>query len=479
MSKSAIFLMLTELLIFKLHFMDIIEKEVASQVMDKDSNDLCVFINPQEKFCRDENGKILTIAELQKHSVHYDAKQWTKDLIAKSMPVARRLAVKRLRNGDNIADFEDEILEIDSIERRLYLQMNNTFIHHINIHGYAEKAVVYVSMLKNVKDYNHNYYHQVISKMRKDFVNNNRKIDEINEKNSPSESDVILRNLLQNFNKSLDYLISKTTEFMHKVNDIGNSAYQMIVDGKHPDLQAWSLKIQINDALFEENKQFLSQTISHFNSLLNYNARLGAPEISLLLNQKEGCRQEKLYHQVEELIIRIYNSLPNSTKEEKREKAKIYKEICTFVLDVIPLTGRISIDIIYFIFDRGFLSNMSRDLLLKIEPRINSIGMTALFKKPLQQMFEQTYQNYLSGNVKSSDYYVFEIAIAYGYKDLCTAAIKKRLSVVQANKNSRSLTSSDLKMIELALHFMPDIVPNDLKNIESLRTKGRKCSNKA
>lgn len=450
--------------------MDIIEKKADSQVM-VDNNTSDIVLGQHNKLCGDENVQPQGVHYLSKYISSYNPEQWTKDLIAKSMPVARRWAVNRRRNGDNIADFEDEIFEIDGIERQLYKQMNKTFIHHIKVHGYVEKAADYVAMLKNVEDYDHNYYHKIISKMRKDFVKNNRQIEEINEKDIQTESDLMLIKLLQNFNKSLDYLISKTTEFMHKVNELGNTAYQMILDGKQPDLQDWSIKIQMNDALFEENKQFLSQTINHFNSMLNYNATLGVSEIRLLLNQKEGCRKEKLYHQAEELIIQIYNSLPTFTKEEKREQAKIYKEICTFVLEVIPLTGRISVDIINFIFDRGFLSRMSRDLLLKIEPRINSIGMTALFKKPLQQMFEQTYQNYLSGNVKTSDYYVFEIAEAYGYKDLGVIAIKKRLDVAQAHYDSKMLTTSDLKIIELALHFIPELVPDCLKKEKALHTK--------
>ena len=81
--------------------------------------------------------------------------------------------------------------------------------------------------------------------------------------------------------------------------------------------------------------------------------------------------------------------------------------------DVIPLTGRISINMINFIFDRGFLSPMSRSLLLKIQPRINSLSMTPLFHYPLERMLKKVYENYLDGVFTQSDCCVVQVALAY------------------------------------------------------------------
>lgn len=330
--------------------------------------------------------KIKTPREFLK-SFSFNKQVWIRDAIAKSMPVARRWAVERMKNGEKFEDFEDEIFEIDAIERRLYLNMQRTFWDHIKHHGYDMNSIVFVEKLHQVKEFNHNEYNKLLGEMRKSFVKNN--------------------------NHSVEYLISKTTEFVRKINEIGRAAYEMLQDGNHLDFSKWSAKMVLQDAVFEENKQFLKQTLKHLASMKNNKVKLGVSEIRLLLNQKDGCRREKYYHQAEEWIISIYNSLPADTKQEKEEQAQIYKEICAFVYDIIPLTGRISVNMINFIFDRGFLSPMSRDLLLKIRPRINSLSMTPLFHYPLKHMLENVYVDYRLGELRQSDWCVLEVAAAY------------------------------------------------------------------
>ena len=81
--------------------------------------------------------------------------------------------------------------------------------------------------------------------------------------------------------------------------------------------------------------------------------------------------------------------------------------------DIVPLTGRISVNMINFIFDRGFLSQMSRNLLLKIHPRINSLSMTPLFHYPLKRMLKNVYADYLDGTFTASDYFVVQVALEY------------------------------------------------------------------
>ena len=330
--------------------------------------------------------KIKTPREFLK-SFSFNKRFLIRDAIAKSMPVARRWAVERMKNGEKFEDFEDEIIEIYAIERRLYLNMQQTFLDHIKHHGYDMNSIVFVEKLHHVKEFNHNEYNKLLSEMRKSFVKNN--------------------------NHSVEYLISKTTEFVCKINEIGRAAYEMLQDGNRLDFSKWSAKMVLQDAVFEENKQFLKQTLKHFASMKNNKVKLGVSEIRLLLNQKDGCRREKYYHQAEEWIISIYNSLPADTKQEKEEQAQIYKEICAFVYDIIPLTGRISINMINFIFDRGFLSPMSRDLLLKIRPRINSLSMTPLFHYPLMHMLENVYADYRLGELSQSDWCVLEVTAAY------------------------------------------------------------------
>ena len=336
----------------------------------------------------------LTNRESFLKKISYNKKAWIRDEISKSMPVARRWAVERMQNGEDFGDFEDEILNIDSIERRLYSDMQQTFLKHVDIHGYDKKAAIFVEKLEKITEFNHNEYNKLLSEMRKSFVKNN--------------------------NHSLEYLISKTTEFVRKINEIGRAAYEMLKEGKQPDFSRWSAKMVLQDAVFEENKQFLKQTLNHLNSMKVNKVKLGVSEIRLLLNQKDGCRREKHYHRAEEWIISIYNSLPTDTPQEKAEQEQIYKEICAFVYDIVPLTGRISVNMIKFIFDRGFLSPMSRDLLLKIRQRINSLSMTPLFHFPLKRMLEKVYAAYRAGGLNQSDWCVLEVAIAYEPKLVCS-----------------------------------------------------------
>ena len=47
--------------------------------------------------------------------VKENRKQWIHQVLVTSMPVARRWANYRLKNGENFGDFEDEILNVDAI----------------------------------------------------------------------------------------------------------------------------------------------------------------------------------------------------------------------------------------------------------------------------------------------------------------------------------------------------------------------------
>lgn len=317
----------------------------------------------------------------------YDKKTFEKATLKKLMPVARRWAVTRMHNGEDFGDFEEDVFQIDSIEVKLYAKMKFTFLQSVHIHGCDHKDIGFVEALEAISDFDQNVYSKLLGRMRKSYAKDK--------------------------SRSLEYLISKTTEFVHKINDVGRAAFARLMEGKQLDFEQWSAEQILQDRVFEENKLFLKQTIKHLEIMKQNKVKLGVSEIRLLLNQKDGCRREKLYHIAEEWIISIYNSLPCVTAEEKAAQGQIYKEICSFVYDIVPLTGRISVNMINFIFDRGFLSPMSRSLLLKIYPRINSLSMTPLFHYPLKRMLKNVYADYLDGVFTQSDYCVVQVALVY------------------------------------------------------------------
>lgn len=369
--------------------MEIIGNDSVS-VAVKDSAEakalLCGLLDGVKKFVQDapdENVRKVPYYE----KMGYTKKEFIAKTLKSLMPVARRWAVTRIHNGEDFGNFEDEVFQIDSIEVKLYAKMKFTFLQSVHIHGCDHKDIGFVEALEAIHYFDQNVYNKLLGRMRKSYAKEER--------------------------RSLEYLISKTTEYVHKIHNVGRSAFAMLKDGKQPDIEEWSAEQALQNAVFEENKQFLKQTIKHLESMKRNKVKLGVSEIRLLLNQKDGCRREKLYHAAEEWIISIYNSLPCVTADEKAAQGQIYKEICAFVYDVIPLTGRISINMINFIFDRGFLSPMSRSLLLKIQPRINSLSMTPLFHYPLERMLKKVYENYLDGVFTQSDYCVVQVALAY------------------------------------------------------------------
>lgn len=369
--------------------MEIIGNDTVSTVV-KDSAAktlLCGLLDGVKKFVQDASDKDAMHKIPYYEKMGYDKKTFEKATLKKLMPVARRWAVTRINNGEDFGDFEDEVFQIDSIEVKLYAKMKFTFLQSVHIHGCDHKDIGFVEALEAISDFDRNVYSKLLGRMRKSYAKDK--------------------------SRSLEYLISKTTEFVHKINDVGRAAFARLMEGKQLDFEQWSAEQILQDRVFEENKLFLKQTIKHLESMKLNKVKLGVSEIRLLLNQKDGCRREKLYHIAEEWIISIYNSLPCATAEEKAAQGQIYKEICSFVYDIVPLTGRISVNMINFIFDRGFLSSMSRSLLLKIYPRINSLSMTPLFHYPLKRMLKNVYADYLDDIFTASDYFVVQVALVY------------------------------------------------------------------
>ena len=197
------------------------------------------------------------------------------------------------------------------------------------------------------------------------------------------------------------------------MRDISDKGFELLLAGETPNLQTWKNQSVLNDRLFEENKQFLKQTLHHIDTLMETRCKLGVAEIRLLLYHKDGCRRQKLQKMVEDDIIAIFNQL-----ESEDERKEIYPEICDFVSEIVPSVGYISPLMISFIFDRGFVSAISRDLLLKLQPVISRLNMTPLLVTQLQRYLKDTLLHLAEGLLTETDEYVLELTRAYMPKAL-------------------------------------------------------------
>lgn len=308
---------------------------------------------------------------------------WKRDMLGKGTPVARRWADYRMKNGEIFEEFEEEYLEVVFLEQNLYDSMKETLCHHVKLHGLDDISQSFFDKFVEVKSFNrHVYISEILKPIRKAFV---------------KDSD----------NRYLEYLISKITEYLNKVSDIGGTIFEMLVQGKKPDLVVWSREAAIQDAVFEEHKQYLKQTLNHIAALERFHCKLGLKEIRMLLYGQVGCRRQKLYFEVETRIMEIFYSL------EKEQRDEVYKEICQFVSEVVPNVGYISPRTISFIFDSGFLSSSTRDLLVKIYPCISSLGMVSLLYKPLLAYYEDLKDALLFNKVTPTGKYTMELMELY------------------------------------------------------------------
>ena len=195
-------------------------------------------------------------------NINIDKQKWKRDAIAKAMPVARKWLFSQMAEGLCYDDLEEEFLNISFIEVRLYGSMKNTLISHIQRHGLDAKSLELFEQFKACEEYDRNQYLKVLKKVRRAFVADPE-------------------------NRSLEYLISKITEYIEKVTNVGKSAFEMLQKGNSPDLDAWSDKVVLNDNLFEENKQFLKQTLHHLEVLERNRTPIGIPELRLLFYHKQ------------------------------------------------------------------------------------------------------------------------------------------------------------------------------------------------
>ena len=319
-------------------------------------------------------------------NINIDKQKWKRDAIAKAMPVARKWLFSQMAEGLCYDDLEEEFLNISFIEVRLYGSMKNTLISHIQRHGLDAKSLELFEQFKACEEYDRNQYLKVLKKVRRAFVADPE-------------------------NRSLEYLISKITEYIEKVTNVGKSAFEMLQKGNSPDLDAWSDKVVLNDNLFEENKQFLKQTLHHLEVLERNRTPIGIPELRLLFYHKQGCKREKLYRQVEDWFVKIYYDLP--TKEEKKIACE---EICRFVAEIVPQVGYISPSVIGFILSGGYISQTSHDLLVEIQPVVTNLGMNALVTVPLRPYYKQAIEHRVKGGFTETDGFVMDIMRCYDTK---------------------------------------------------------------
>jgi hypothetical protein len=341
-------------------------------------------------------------------------KMWVNDAMCKATPVARRWAAHLMKQGQNFGDFEDNFLNVMFVEDKLYNSMKKSLVNHIERHGLDAVGLEFLDNFKAVKEFNFHKYEAVLRQVRRRFVHNEQQIEQLAElpKAKKAQFEEKIQALVKQ-NENLEYLISKINEFLRKVRDLNAVAFQMLLDGKSPDLESWSVQVVLNDNLFEENKQFLKQTLHHVESLEENGYKLGTAEIRLLLYHEQGCRRVKLYKMVESQIIDIFYHL-----QSEDERRQIYPEICTFVARLVPQVGYISPHMITFIFDRGFISEMSRNLLLNIMPVISQLNMTPLILIQLKKFFNETSERMRKGKFSETDEYVLEIMKAYSPKEI-------------------------------------------------------------
>ena len=333
-----------------------------------------------------------------------------RDIFRKATPVARRVAVKKMKNGMDFDDIKDEFCDIIRVESKIYDGIKSTVVQQINRHGLDEKTQVYYELFLSVKTFDKNQYKRLMCGLDCLYSELNRTILAIENYDEKAKLTVCMNNL--------QYLIAKITEFLKKCDDFAEKAFNQIMSGKQPDFDYWSSTILLEENLFEERKLFLKQTLHHLQTLEKSKCYLGVDALRLLLYHKEGCRRQKLYRKVEEKIISIYYNL-----KTEEERSQVYGEICQFVLEVVPMAGYISPIIIGFVFDRGFLSNKSRDMLIKIKPTVESISMTSIITIPLQEFYDKAIFHMKEGIFDASDSNT--LAVYEAYKGELPSLIKK------------------------------------------------------
>jgi hypothetical protein len=180
---------------------------------------------------------------------------------------------------------------------------------------------------------------------------------------------------------NLEYLTSKVKEFLEKMKEIGREAYELIISGKEAKfLEKWGQIALSQEAVAEENRQFLKQALHHMEVLDKNHVELKASDLKMLLYHREGASQESLYRKIEQWVVKIYYTL------SKPEKEAVYEEICSFVDEVAPQVAYISPMMIRIIIGEDSVSDSAVELLVKYSQLIKSLGMGGIVVMSLKDI---------------------------------------------------------------------------------------------
>ena len=303
--------------------------------------------------------------------------------LREATPVARKWAVSEMNNGKTFAEIEAKFLKIKAVEDKLYGEIKESLVAHISRHGLDAAALLFFEEFKEIEGFDKNSYNALLKKIRKAYA----------------QSDG---------NRSLEYLLAKIGEYLRKISDLNKTAWEMLTNGQEPDFRSWSDKVALQDNLFEENKQFLKQTLHHLEILDKNKVKMGVAEIRLLLYHKEGCRREKLYRRTEEWIISLFFSLATEA-----ERQSVYKDICQFVEELVPEVGYISPLMAKFIFSNGYVSERTRDLLVKVHPVIKKLSMASIIAFQLEDFYLIAKKHLRFRRLNNTDKYVYELLNLY------------------------------------------------------------------
>lgn len=308
--------------------------------------------------------------------------------LRKATPVARKWAASEMSSGKTFTDIEEKYLKIKAVEDKIYGEMKETLIDHISRHGLDAYALAFFEDFQAIESFDKNAYNSLLKKIRRAYA----------------QSDG---------NRSLEYLLAKIGEYLRKISDLNKTAWEMLVEGQEPDFRSWSDQVVLQDNLFEENKQFLKQTLHHLEILEKNRVKMGVPEIKLLLYHKEGCRREKLYRRTEERIISLFLSLSTDA-----ERQSVYKDICQFLADLVPDVGYISPLMVKFIFSNGYVSENTRDLLVKVQPVIKKLSMAPIIAFQLEDFYMIAKKHLKFRRLNNTDRYVYQLLNLYAPQEI-------------------------------------------------------------
>lgn len=308
--------------------------------------------------------------------------------LRKTTPVARKWAANEISNGKTFAEVEEKYLKIKAVEDKLYGEMKETLTSHISRHGLDAYALAFFEEFQAIECFDKNAYNSLLKKIRRAYA----------------QSDG---------NRSLEYLLAKIGEYMRKISDLNKTAWEMLVNGQEPDFRSWSDQVILQDNLFEENKQFLKQTLHHLELLEKNKVKMGVPEIKLLLYHKEGCRREKLYRRTEEWVIRLFMGLQTDA-----ERQSVYKDICQFLAELVPEVGYISPFMVKFIFSNGYVSENTRDLLVKVQPVIKKLSMSPIIYFQLEDFYMIAKKHLKFHRLNNTDRYVYQLLNLYAPSEI-------------------------------------------------------------